>query len=143
MNKGKFTELGLQIIRSLHSWQEEFPSLRDVELKGIIESENIILITSKRGVGKLVGRNGQVVRKIAKEFGKTVRVVEEENLHQLMLGLLVPTPVLGINVVYTPEESFYKIRVRKEHSKSLKLTPEQFADLVFKHTGERAELVFE
>ena len=81
----------------------------------------VIIITEKDQVGKLIGKNGKIVREISRTIGKKVRVVgEKSDLRSVARDILAPARISGINIVYGKDgQEKHKIRVMREDSRRI------------------------
>ncbi len=146
----KIGELGikadeLKMFRRLNKLFKKYNLLKDVEVKRVIDSNNILLIiTNKEDASKLIGKNGGMVKKLGKDLGKQIRVIGElSNIGQFVNEIFFSTPILGINVLYTAKKDKYKIRIPSSERVVLPITPEKFSDIANSVLNVDAELVFE
>lgn len=142
---GKITETDIDVSRILHDLSKEHASLKDSEIIKTFEADNVVVIATAKGDGaKVVGRSGEIVKKVADEVGKSIRVVEKsEDDLETIKGLLSPAEVESVNTVFTPEGQEKKIVVNDEYTGKINLSEEEFEDIIEGITGTRYRLSFE
>ncbi|MFB6217210.1 MAG: KH domain-containing protein, partial [Candidatus Aenigmatarchaeota archaeon] len=70
-------EDALEVSEFLESLKEEHSYLEDVEVKRIYTCGKVLVIVAPaEDVGKVVGRGGEIVKKLADEWDRSIRVVE-------------------------------------------------------------------
>ena len=144
LESGSITEKDIEVSRFLFTLSDKVKSLSDVRIVKIIDSECLIIISKIGDAAKLVGKNGFVVKALAKEFKKPIRVLEEaDTLKDFVENLISPISVRGVNTLYTTEGEVYKFRIPSNYKGRLNITPESFTDIVSDIYNCRAELVFE
>ena len=113
IDDGKISELELSIKRFLHSVTAENPSVKSVRLVDIIESDGIVTIITQKGcAGKLIGKSGKFIKRLSKDLGKRIKVLEQgADLKSTVQNIIKPLTLLGLNVVYLPDGEKLKIRV--------------------------------
>ena len=110
----------------------------------IIDSECLIIISKIGDAAKLVGKNGFVVKALAKEFKKPIRILEEaDTLKNFVESLVSPISISGVNTLYTPEGEVYKFRIPSNHKGRLNITPESFSEIISDMYDCKAELIFD
>ena len=139
----KITQAEIDISRFICELSEKVGSLQDVKIKKIIESNNIIIISGKGDGGKLVGKAGTVVKVLAKQFGKSIKIVEKtDNYKDFMNNLISPNVIKAINIVYTPNGEIYKLRITSTE-KTLPIQKDEISHISLSMFGNKAEIVFE
>ncbi|MDY6789122.1 MAG: hypothetical protein SVV03_04125 [Candidatus Nanohaloarchaea archaeon] len=142
---GELTETAVEVSRFLMDEAERVNTLRDIEIKSVKEASGAIVIITGKGDGpKVVGRNGEVVKKLANEFNSSIRVVEDSGVDdEVIENLLEPVEVQGINTVYKPEGTQKKVVVNKGDKSRVPITREEFKEIVKELTGEEYTLSYE
>jgi len=144
LKNNEITEKDIDVSRFLYMLSDKVKSLSDVKIVKIMDSECLIIISKIGDAAKLVGKNGFVVKALAKEFKKPIRILEEaETLKGFVDNLLSPISVQGVNTLYTPEGEVYKFRIPLNYKGRLNITPDSFSDIVSDIYNCKAELVFE
>lgn len=144
LEKGITTEDEINVSKYLYRLSEKMKSIRDVKIVKIIDSEVLIIVTGRGSAAKLVGKSGSVVKKIAKRFKKSIRILEEvSNFKDFVEELIFPTQVNGINTLYRGNEEILRIRVPAVQKNHLLIKPESFSEIISSFYNRKAELVFE
>jgi len=145
LENGDITETDVKVSRILQDLSKDHASLRDSEIIKIFDMENVIVVITGEGDGaKVVGRSGEIVKKIADRVDKSIRVVEKapEDIETIK-GLLSPAEVESVNTVFSPEGQSKKIVVSDEYNGKINLSVEEFEEIIDEVTGERYQLSFE
>jgi len=135
----------IKLFRRLNKLAKKYEPLRDVEIKRAIDNKNILLIiTNKESASKIIGKNGGMVKRLGKELGRQIRVVSDSSsIEQFVKEIFFSTPILGINVLYTPDGEKYRIRIPSSERVVLPILPEVFSEIANSLLNIDAELVFE
>lgn len=144
LNVGIITQHDVNVSRYLYNLSERMRSIRDVKIRRAIDCGTLIIITGIGDAAKLVGRNGVIVKKIAKEFKKSIRILEEApNFREFIEELISPASVNGINTLFKENQEVYKIRVPATQRNQVMLTPESFSMIISNFYNRKVELIFE
>lgn len=145
LDEGEITELDIKIARILQDLSNEYGSLRDSEIIKAIDTENVIVIVTGEGDGaKVVGKGGEIVKEIASQVDKSIRIVEKsDDNREVIQGLLSPAEIESINTVFKPDGQSKKIVVDEEYEGKINMSNEEFEHVVEEITGEEYELSFE
>lgn len=144
LETGKINKKDIEVSRFLFTLSDKVKSLSDIKIVKIIDSECLIIISKIGDAAKLVGKNGFVVKALAKEFKKPIRVLEEaDTLKTFVENLVSPISVQGVNTLYTTEGEVYKFRIPSNYKGRLNITPESFSDIISDIYDCKAELIFE
>lgn len=144
-DEGEISDADIRVSRILHTLSEEYGSLQDSEIKKIFDMENVTVIATAEGDGaKVVGRQGEIVKKIADRIDNSIRVVEAaQDDMEVIKGLLSPAEVESINTVFAPEGQSKKIVVSEEYEGKINLSIEEFEEIIDEITGTNYKLSFE
>lgn len=142
---GEISDIDIKISRVLHDLSQEYSSLQDSEIVKVFDTENVIVIVTAEGDGaKVVGRSGEIVKNIAEEVGKSIRVVEKANEDlDTIKGLLSPAEVESVNTVFTPDGQTKKIVVDEEYDGKINISIDEFEEIIEEVTGTHYRLAFE
>ena len=145
LENGEITDLDIKVSRVLKELSNEHGSLRDSEIVKAYDTENVVVIVTGPDDGaKVVGRKGEIVKKVADEVGKPIRVVEKaENDRDVINGLLSPGEIQSINTVFKPEGESQKIVVDEGFEDKINMTREDLEMIIQEITREEYELAFE
>jgi transcription antitermination factor NusA-like protein len=141
----EISDTDIRVSRILHNLSKDYGSLQDSEIEKVFDADKVTVIVTAEGDGaKVVGRKGEIVKKVADRIDKSIRVVEaaDDNM-EVIQGLLSPAEVESINTVFTPEGESKKIVVSNEYEGKINLTNEEFEDIIEEVTGTRYKLSFE
>ncbi len=135
----------IELYRKLYVLMKNEEHLKDVEIKRILSNKDFALIvTIRNDVSKIIGKNGITAKKLSKDLKKQIRVIADTfNIEEFSKEILFSTPILGINVVYTPNSEKYRIRIPSSERVLLPISPEDFSQLASTIFKNEVELVFE
>jgi transcription antitermination factor NusA-like protein len=134
----------VKMYRRLNKFLSNQKTLEGIEIKRVIGSNMLLIITEKNDAAKLIGKDGRIVKKLAKELGQSVRIVEQPaELKDFVNDVFFTVPILGINVVYKSEGEVYRIRIPKTDRTKLPVSSEIFANVSKALFHVDTEVVFE
>lgn len=134
----------IKMYRRLNKLLKDKKTLKDVEIKRIVGKDNLLIITEKGDISKLVGKDGSIVKKIARKLNMSIRIVEQsQDLRDFVAEILYTVSILGINIVYRPTGKLFKIRIPKSERTKLPISSEVFVSLSRSSFGVDADIVFE
>jgi len=144
LNTGRIAQYDVNVARYLHNLSEKMRSIRDIKVIRAIDCGTLIIITGMGDAAKLVGRKGVIVKKIAKEFKKSIRILEEApNFKDFIEELISPASISGINTLFRENQEVYRIRVPATQKNQVLLTPESFSRIISNFYNRKVEIVFE
>ncbi|MFB6145550.1 MAG: hypothetical protein ABEJ99_03525 [Candidatus Nanohaloarchaea archaeon] len=145
LENGEISEIEIEVSRILQDLSNEYASLRDSEILRVFDADNVVVIVTAEGDGaKVVGRSGEIVKKVAEELDKSIRVVEKsEDDIETIKGLLSPAEVESINTVFSPEGQSKKIVVPEDYKGKINLSVDEFEEIIEEITKEEYMLSFE
>ncbi|NMI76916.1 hypothetical protein GLT92_00675 [Nanohaloarchaea archaeon] len=145
LEDGEITELEIKVSRILKDLSNEYGSLRDSEIRHVYNTENVLVIVTAEGDGaKVVGRGGEIVKEIADQVDKSIRVVERsEDDREVIKGLLSPAEIRSINTVFKPDGQAQKVVVPDQYRGKVNLSIEELETLVSNITGTDYQISFE
>jgi transcription antitermination factor NusA-like protein len=144
LDKKDITDLEVEVSRYLYGLSKKIATLRDIEIKKVMDCGVLLIVTDRGKAARLVGRNGSVVKKIAKQFKKAIRIVEEApDFRRFLEGLTSPVSISGINTLYRDDKEIYKIRIPSLKKNHLMIDPETLSSILSHFYHINAELVFE
>jgi len=144
LNSGKISNKDVEVSRYLYELSERMRSIRDIKILKVVDCGTLIIITGIGDAAKLVGREGVVVKKIARDFKKSIRILEEASTFKGFVEELVsPAPVSGINTLYKEDQEVYRIKIPAIQRNNVLITPEIFSQIISNFYNLKAELVFE
>lgn len=116
LEDGLISETEIKVSRFLYNLSKEHPSLRDIVIKKTFTDEDEVVILVRKGdASKVIGRGGDVAKKISKELRKkNIKVIEEEkDFKQFVQSIISPARLKGINILYLPTKELYRVRINK------------------------------
>ncbi|HLE07399.1 MAG TPA: hypothetical protein VI933_02125 [archaeon] len=140
LTEGKISQTEVDASRFLKSLEEKHTQLADAKLLKVIDADHLIFIAGRGDAPKLVGRQGSVVKELARKFGKNIKILEEGDLKNFVSNLVQPAVVSGINTIYS--QAGEKIRVRVSRNRP-NVSAESFSQIVSAVFGKKAEMVVE
>lgn len=145
LEEGEISELDIEVSRKLKELSNQHGSLKDATIEGTYEAENVVVIITGPGDGaKVVGRSGEIVKEVADEIGKPIRVVEDsESDREVINGLLSPGEIKSINTVFKPDGQGKKIVVDEEYEDKINMNPGELEEAISIITGQAYDLAFE
>ncbi len=131
--------------RNLNKIVKDEKHLKDGKIRRVYGNKNFLLIVcDKDSVPKLIGKNGIIIKKIEKSLSKQTRVISDSlKFHDFIKEVLFSSTILGINIVYAPDGTKYKIRIPANERIIMPLSPEDFANITNSVFNTPVELVFE
>jgi len=144
LDKGFVSKTEVDVLRFLYNLSGDMKSLRDVRISRVVDCGVLLIIAGRGDAARLVGKGGSVVKALAKQFKKSIRVLEEAtDFKEFIAELLSPSPVNGINTLYKDNEEIYKIRIPAVEKSHLIFTPENLSEIISNFYNLKAEIVFE
>lgn len=141
LKSGEITQLDLDIAKLLFKLGEG-----KIGFKKTIEiGDVVIIVTDKDQVGKIIGKNGKIVRAISKKIKKKVRVIGEgSDFKEIARDILAPARISGINIVYgRNDEERYKIRVMRDDARRLPAKLDVLNNIMNQLTDEKTVIVID
>ncbi len=145
VSQEKIPQEEIDAYRQLNKLLKGEEHLKDIKIKRALGDKSFLLIiTTKDGVSKIIGKNGIIVKKLSKDMKRQIRVLSDtSNIEELTREVLYSTTILGINVLYTPNGKKYRIRIPFNDRITLPIESEAFTNMVNHIFGDEIELVFE
>ena len=102
---GEISDIDLKVARLLLSLEEKYPALQNVCFyKAVDVSRTLAVIVGHGDVPRLLGYGGKIVKAIADETGKSVRVLEYGvDDRKFLEDLFLPLSILTINTIWLPD----------------------------------------
>jgi transcription antitermination factor NusA-like protein len=97
----------MKIARLLLSLEEKYPSLQNIYFHKVVDVGNTMAIIVGQGdVPRLLGYGGKIVRALADETGKAVRLIEfGVDDRKFLEDLFAPLNIMTINTIWLPDGS--------------------------------------
>jgi len=134
----------IDVLKFIYKLSLKNPSLSGIKIVKVMNRDVLLIITGRGDAAKLVGKGGSIVKLIAKNFKKSIRILEQaSDFKEFVEELVNPAVVSGINTLYREDEEIIRIRVPEFHRSHMLLSPEDFSQIVSHFFKRKAELVFE
>lgn len=144
LSSGKISQKDIEISKYLYRLSERIISIRDIKIIKVIDYGTLIIITGIGDAAKLVGKKGVIVKKIAKDFKKSIRILEEApTFKDFVEELISPATIAGINTLYRENQEVYRVIVPAVQKNQIIITPESFSQIISNFYNLKAEIVFE
>ncbi len=139
---GKVSHTEVKVSELLLKLSEERKSIKDVTIKKVSETDEMaVIICGKSDAPKIIGASGQNVKKLEKELGKRVKVVEEaRDINEFVQSVLSPLQVVSVNTLYKNGKEALKIVTR---GKGQRISARDFSDIMKAMYGKEAEIAGE
>ncbi len=138
VKRGEVSETVVKVSSFLLRLSGEKKQLKDVTIVDVVESPDMaVIICGKGDAPNVIGAGGQNARKLEKELGKSVKVVEEaSDIKDFASGLLTPLRIVSVNTIYKDGEEIY--RVTASHGRP-RISPQNFSSIIKLVYGKNAE----
>ncbi len=138
------SEKETEVLKFLYKLSGKVRSLSDINIIKVIDSDIVLIISGKGDGAKIVGKGGSVVKALAKEFGKSIKVIEEaDDFKDFLQKLFLPVPIIGINTVFTQDGEQYKVRISASNKGKIQISPDIFSEIIENIYNNKAEISFE
>ncbi len=136
LESGKISDCDIEASRFLYGLEEKFRILQNAKLVKTLEGNSIVIIAGEGDAAKIVGRQGSVVKLLAKHFNKPIKVIEfSSNIKAFVQNLLSPAFAV-VNIIYAKEGEKYKILTKERISNK-----EEIENIIKDIFGKPAEVV--
>ena len=140
LSEGKISEYDVELSRMLYSSlgvEADF-------IKVVETSDNLVVLTHRDGVGKIIGKGGSTIKDISAKLGKQIRVVGVGELKEMVYDFVSPAKIVGFNTVYVPDGSLkYRVRIDRRDEKKLRIPLRDLEKMIDSITGNKVDLVLE
>ncbi|NPA76986.1 MAG: transcription elongation factor NusA [Candidatus Diapherotrites archaeon] len=120
LKKGEISELDVRISRILYDLDSKYRIGDTVEFVRAYDMNSFVLILVRGEIGRLIGKNGKVLRAFRQAVGKPVRIVEiDVDLRKTIQDLFGGVRVIGINKLFRPDGVVYRIVVARKDVRKL------------------------
>jgi len=143
VNSGELKENDVEMLGLIYKESEKNKILSCIEIKKIIDGQGIVLVVCNQGSGrKIVGKGGVFAKRLEQAAGKPVRVVEESSdVRSFLQNIILPVPIINLNIIYTQEGEKYKIIIPQRSRLPMPL--KTFQSIAKDVTGKNVEVGFE
>lgn len=115
LESGTISEGDVEVSRFLYTLEDKFKSLQDAKLVKVVEGDSIILVAERGHAARIVGKQGSIVKVLAKHFNKSIKVIElSKDVKEFVRNLI---PNASVNILYTTDGERYKIITKEQRVK--------------------------
>jgi len=143
LDNGKLTQIDIDVSRTLFDLSKTNRSLKDITLKKAVNSDILLLVSAIGDAPKLVGKKGMVVKKLAKKFERSLKIIDEGKFEEFLSDILAPAQIIGINVAFNKDGETHKVRVHNSFKDKISISGKGFSNIMKELYGKNAKLVFE
>ena len=133
LERKEITNIDIEVSRAIHKLGLEADFSRSYEDDGFVA-----VFANKMHSGILIGRAGRNVKRLSLMLEKDVRIVETTDDERKMVERVLNVPVLGINKVYSKNET-YRVKVQRLYRNRVT----GMDSLLKKIVGKNVEFIFE
>ncbi|MCD6496157.1 MAG: transcription elongation factor NusA [Candidatus Aenigmarchaeota archaeon] len=143
LRKGEISKADVRVSSVLLGLSGEKKMLRDATLVRVIELPDMyVLIAGNGDAPKIIGANGQTARRLEKELGKRVMIVEQAgDMKEFMENLVKPFRVVSVSTVYKDGHEVLRLNIGK--GRGARISSADFSSIVKAIYGKDAELFSE
>ncbi len=134
----------IKIFRRLNKILRRQKGLKDIEIKRTVGKRTLMIITRSEDVSKLIGKEGSTVKKLAKLFNMPIRIIgQPPDFKNFVDKILFTVPIMGINILYKPDEKIYRVRVPRSERTRLPISSDVLANVSRSLFNENVDVIFE
>lgn len=142
IGSGEVSKTELGIAKFLSTLEGRIRSLEGARIIKVLDGAAIIIIAANGDAAKIVGRQGAVVKLLARHFGKPIRVVEAGNVKDFINSLIMPASAT-VNTAYVRGGECYRIKIPKSQKGRIAVGVELVKPAVEEAFGKPVEILFE
>ena len=105
VEKGKISQLDLEIGRFLIDLEQEYPQLQDVFFYNAVKTNEVLAIFVGQGdISKILSYGGKILKILESKTKSSIRVLEyKSNERKFLEDLFDPLDILTINRIWLPD----------------------------------------
>jgi len=135
---GEISELDVELSRVLVEFGGEIGFIKTID-----DGENVIILSERDDLGKLIGRAGANIQKISRRLKRKVRVVGAGEVEEMIHDIAAPAKVSGVGVAYKPDGGkITRVKISSREKEKLRLKPEAIEKLLSSLSGNPVEIQF-
>ncbi|HIE34032.1 MAG TPA: transcription elongation factor NusA [Candidatus Altiarchaeales archaeon] len=140
LEEGKISELDVELSKILFKLGDG-----EIGFERAIDTKNfIVILTKKENVGKIIGKSGDNIRQLSRNFGKQIRVIGTGDLNEMIYDFIAPARIISVNTVYKPNgTTLQRVRINKKDRKKLRMSIKEIEKLISSLTNSNVEISFE
>ncbi len=126
LERGLITEEDIRVSRLLYRLDKIYRIGDSVEMVGVVDVGPFYILLAKGDISRLIGKRGRVIRALAREMGKPVRIVEVDvDVKKSVQDLMGKVRVVGVSKIKEGEGVTYKVYLMRS---DMKYWPYTYAD---------------
>ncbi len=116
-----------------------------MEIKRAVGKNTLMIITRDEDVSKLIGKDGLTVKKLAKGLNnRPIRIIgQRPDFKTFVDDILFTVPIMGINILYKPNEKIYRVRVPRYARTKLPISSDILSNISRSLFHENVDVIFE
>lgn len=105
LRSGEVSQVDLKIARLLLKLEKSYPPLQDVYFHKAFDADGVLAVVVGKGdIAPLLSYGGKILKSLAEETGKRIRVLEHGVSERKFLeDLFAPLTILAINTIWLPD----------------------------------------
>ncbi len=143
---GEISENEVKISKLLYELTNKYNIAKNITFVRAIEFDNLlILVVGKNDVYEFVRKGGMIIKSLQQNLQTKIRIIEDtKNIKKIVLDLIYPVRILGVNIVYLPDGTKRKkLRIPLDDEKRLPISLKKVKEIVYEITKESIEIVTE
>jgi transcription antitermination factor NusA-like protein len=145
IRSGKITDTDMRIAKLLVTFQDKYSSLQQITFYKAYNANGVLAILVGQGdLPHLLGYGGKILRELAQQTGKNIRILEKGgNIRKLLEDLLSPATIISLNTIWLPDGTTETRAIINGHSRKLPMKVEALKGIVQKVQGTTIRVEFE
>lgn len=142
LESGEISKMEFDVVKFLSTLEGRIKSLEGAKILKVLDGTAIVIVAAKGDAAKIVGKQGSVVKLLARHFNKPIRVVEADNVKDFINNLIMPASAV-VNTAYVGGGECYRIKIPKNQRGRIAVGAELVKPAVEEVFGKSAEIIFE
>jgi len=145
IEKGQIGPTDIQIAKILMKLEDKYPPLQKIRFYNAYEIDNVLAIVVGRGnLSAFLSSNGKILRDLADNTGKKIRVLEKYGeARKFLEDLFVPVNITTINKIWLPDGTTETRVILSRRPRRLPLKTKVLKQLAQKIRGITLRIAFE
>jgi transcription antitermination factor NusA-like protein len=135
----------MRIAKLLVSFQENYPSLQEITFYKAYNANGVLAILVGQGdLPHLLGYGGKILRELAQQTGKNIRILEKGgSIRKLLEDLLSPATITSLNIIWLPDGTTETRVIITDHPRKIPMKVDALKEIVQKVQGTIIRVEFE
>ena len=143
LGSGEISKDDVEVSRQVFALRDTARSVMDAKLLRVLNRDAVILVAAPGDGAKLVGKGGAVVKALAKQYNKSIKVLEQSEFKEFISNLLQPLTVMGFNTYYTTDGEIQRIMIPASQKPKQHISSETVSEVASKVYNKNVEIVFD